>query len=320
MVFFLDFLFSGITMLLSLLFLLSVLEQYRRKHRSHQLAWAIALIMFIITSGAQTVSAFLGNWNPTIYIIYYLFAAFQVLVLGVGVLYLMSSRDMINQRNSILAVIIFFGIYAMFAFFFQFSKSILWVVLLPSLVIMVVYIIMYILSHRISGTTFTHVFVLFSLYSFVFMVYSATQTQLDYNFLAATGSAIGGAGWIDSEAAVRLFAALFNIDGSIALIGGAALSYIAWQYAIYRKEGHFSFKTGLYNIYIAVGALVFAAGGTLDALNLSAWLYITEVIGVVLMYFGYIESDTITLHKIIDVITLAWLRHPSAPEKTEVTQ
>ena len=76
-------------------------------------------------------------------------------------------------------------------------------------------------------------------------------------------------------------------------------------------------KNGLFYIYIAMGALVFAIGGTVSALNISAILYITEVIGIVLLYFGYVESDTITLHKIIDVLTLGWLRHPTISKSRE---
>ena len=313
-----DLLYSSITMLLSLLFLLSVIEQYTRKHRPHQLAWAIALSMFIITSGAQIISAFYGYWDPLIYQVYYLLAAFQVLVMGVGVLYLMSSRELINQRNNILAVIIFFGIYTMFSFFFQFINPLLWLVLIPSLAIIVIYIIAYVFSYKVSRTPFTHIFVLFSLYSFILMIYSAIISQLNYPLLASTGSSIGGQGWLNTDAVVRLFAALFNIDGSVALIFGALYSYIVWQISIRRKQGHFALQTGLFNVYIAIGALVFAAGGTVSALGISAILYITEVVGIILMYFGYLESDTITLHKIADVLTLGWLRHPSVSDNIEV--
>ena len=313
----LDSFFNVISMLLSFLFLLSVLEQYKQKHRTHQLAWAIALGMFLITSGAETISNILGYWDPLTYQIYYLLAAFQVLVMGVGVLYLMSSREVINRQNSILAVVIFFGIYAMFAFFFQFVNSLLWWVLLPSIISILIYSLAYLLSYRMSGTTFTHIFVLFSLYSFLLMIYSSLISPLNYSLLASTGSAVSGQGWLHSDAIVRLFTVLFNIDGSIALIVGTFYSYLIWQISLYRKEGHVSLKNGVFNIYIALGAIILAVGGTVADFNISAILYITEVIGIALMYFGYLESDTITLHKVIAMLTLEWLRHSNTPKKNE---
>ena len=313
-----DLLYSFISMLFSFLFLASVLEQYKRKRRTHQLTWAIALSMFIITSGAEAVSNFFGYWNPLLYQIYYILAAFQVLVMGIGVLYLMASRELINQQNSLVAVIIFFGIYIIFSFFFQFVNALLWLILIPALIILIIYVIAYFLSYRMSGKTFTHVFVLFNFYAFILMIYSSVISQLDYPKLASTGAAISGQGWLHADVSVRLCAALFNIDGSIALILGALYSYLLWQISLYHKEGHFSLRNGLFNIYIAIGALVLAIGGTVSALNVSAILYITELIGIVLLYFGYIESDTITLHKIIDILTLGWLRHPNVSQSQEV--
>jgi hypothetical protein len=83
----------------------------------------------------------------------------------------------------------------------------------------------------------------------------------------------GGDGFSES---VRLWSPLFTIPGSVALIGVAAYSY--W-------------KTRLaFNAWIAIGALVVAAGGSLARFGLPWALYLSELIGIALMFWGFLTS------------------------------
>ena len=77
---------------------------------------------------------------------------------------------------------------------------------------------------------------------------------------------------------------ILNIYGSITLIGGALYSvYIFWRKRILRDRM-------IGNILIAIGALMPAMAGTLIKMGLADWLYLSELLGAVLMYLGFLEA------------------------------
>jgi hypothetical protein len=77
---------------------------------------------------------------------------------------------------------------------------------------------------------------------------------------------------------------ILNIYGTIALVGGAIYSaYIFW-----RKRVLLDRMIG--NILIAAGALMPAMAGTLIGAGLADFLYLSEFIGVVLMYTGFLKA------------------------------
>jgi hypothetical protein len=79
-----------LTALLSLAFAGLVLEQWWRRRRSFQLAWAAGLLWYAISAGTQFLGAVLG-WNAGLYRAWYLFGAVLVAAyLGVGTLYLLA--------------------------------------------------------------------------------------------------------------------------------------------------------------------------------------------------------------------------------------
>ncbi len=84
----------------------------------------------------------------------------------------------------------------------------------------------------------------------------------------------GGNGF---PASVRIWSPLFTIPGSIALIGVAAYSY--WRTRL------------AFNAWIAVGALIVAAGGALTRFGVSWALYLGEFIGIALMFWGFLASQ-----------------------------
>lgn len=78
-------------------------------------------------------------------------------------------------------------------------------------------------------------------------------------------------------AGVRMVSPFLTIPGSIALIGGALYS---WYIA--RRS---------YNLFIAIGALLVASGGGLSRFGMEWALYILELLGVAVMYIGFIKSE-----------------------------
>ena len=85
---------------------------------------------------------------------------------------------------------------------------------------------------------------------------------------------------------VILLTILLNIYGTITLVGGAIYSaYLFWRKKILANR--------LYgNILIAAGALSPALGGTFLRTGMADFLYLSELIGAILMYLGFILATS----------------------------
>ena len=84
---------------------------------------------------------------------------------------------------------------------------------------------------------------------------------------------------------------LLNIYGTLTLVGGAIYSAIIF----FRKRVLFNRMIG--NVLIAVGAMAPAMAGSFVKLGLVDGLYLSELIGVVLMYIGFIQATTVPVHQ-----------------------
>jgi len=73
-------------------------------------------------------------------------------------------------------------------------------------------------------------------------------------------------------------------NGTITLVGGAIYS----AYLFWRKKVLLNRMVG--NILIAAGAMMPAIGGTFVQAGLVDWLYLSEFIGVILMYAGFMQA------------------------------
>ncbi len=89
-------------------------------------------------------------------------------------------------------------------------------------------------------------------------------------------------GILPRGAPVRRITPLFNIYGTVTLVGGAL--YSAWL--LYRKEIVPQRVVG--NILIAAGALSLAAASTLVRLGLADVLYLAELVAAVVMFAGFV--------------------------------
>ncbi len=94
------------------------------------------------------------------------------------------------------------------------------------------------------------------------------------------GGIVGGSAM---PANVRIISPFLTIPGSIALIGGALYSWY-----ITRRS---------YNLFIAIGAFLVASGGGLSRFGAEWALYILELLGVSVMYTGFIKSEEVIRQK-----------------------
>ncbi|MEN8234409.1 MAG: hypothetical protein ABFR89_05745, partial [Actinomycetota bacterium] len=92
---------------------------------------------------------------------------------------------------------------------------------------------------------------------------------------------------------VRAFSPLVNTYALVFLAGGAAWS--AWMY--WRRSDRPGSRV-LGNVLIAVGAILPGIGGSFARLGRVEVLYVTELIGIVLIWAGYVAMTRVTVSSI----------------------
>jgi hypothetical protein len=89
---------------------------------------------------------------------------------------------------------------------------------------------------------------------------------------------------LERSGLITLLTILLNIYGTIALVGGAIYS----AFLFWRKKVLINRVLG--NILIAAGALMPAMAGSFIKAGLVDWLYVSEFLGVLLMYAGFLQA------------------------------
>jgi hypothetical protein len=84
---------------------------------------------------------------------------------------------------------------------------------------------------------------------------------------------------------------LLNFYGTLTLVGGAIYSAVIFL----RKRVLFNRMIG--NILIAIGAMAPAMAGSFVKMGLVDALYLSELIGVALMYIGFIQATTVPVRE-----------------------
>jgi hypothetical protein len=141
----------------------------------------------------------------------------------------------------------------------------------------------YLLAKRKWANAFMVLLVLGSIYGAV-RVFTA---ELDPGLLTSslhTGSELSGHAIITPG--VRTLTPFFNLYGTVTLVGGAAYSaFIFWRKRVllHRTIG---------NVLIAVGAILPAFGGTFSRIGVSGALYLSEFLGAVLLFLGFLRAIT----------------------------
>ncbi len=141
----------------------------------------------------------------------------------------------------------------------------------------------YMLAKRKWANALTALLILGSVYA-AFRVFNA---ELDPSLMTSsihTGSELSGHAIVTSG--IRTLTPIFNLYGTVALVGGAVYSaYIFWRKRIllHRTLG---------NLLIAVGALAPAFGGAFSRFGISGALYYGEFFGAIMLFAGFIRATT----------------------------
>lgn len=139
----------------------------------------------------------------------------------------------------------------------------------------------YLLAKRRWANVFMVILALGSIYAAVRIFTAQLDPTLMGTNLQAGGEMSGKA---ILTSGVRILTPFFNMYGTVALVGGAAWSaFLFWRKRVllHRVIG---------NIFIAVGAMMPAFGGTFSLLGIKGALYLSEFLGAVLMFSGFIRA------------------------------
>lgn len=121
----------------------------------------------------------------------------------------------------------------------------------------------------------------------IFAVIRVFTAQLDPSLMSTslhTGSELSGHAIVTPG--VRSLTPFFNIYGTVTLVGGAAYSaFIFWRKRVllHRVIG---------NVLIAFGAILPAFGGSFSRFGIPGALYISELLGAILMFIGFMRAVT----------------------------
>ncbi|MEE8121690.1 MAG: hypothetical protein V3T55_09185, partial [Anaerolineales bacterium] len=121
----------------------------------------------------------------------------------------------------------------------------------------------------------------------VYATFRVFTAELDPTLMTSsihTGSELSGHAIVTSG--IRTLTPIFNLYGTVALVGGAVYSaYIFWRKRIllHRTLG---------NLLIAVGALAPAFGGAFSRFGIPGALYYGEFFGAIMLFAGFIRATT----------------------------
>jgi len=136
--------------------------------------------------------------------------------------------------------------------------------------------------YLLAPKSWAHAFMALLALSSIYGAARVFSAQLDPSLLPAgelSGRAIVTPG-------VRILTPFFNTYGSITLIGGAI--YSAWIFWRKRILPH----RAIGNVLIAVGAMAPAIGGLFSRFGFTGILYVSELVGAVLMFLGFLRATT----------------------------
>jgi len=112
-----------------------------------------------------------------------------------------------------------------------------------------------------------------------------------------TGSELSGRAILTPG--VRSLTPFFNLYGTIALVGGALYStFLFWRKRVllHRTVG---------NVLIAIGAILPAFGGIFSRIGIPGALYLSELLGAILLFLGFLRATSPMHEKNLPAASLA---------------
>ncbi len=138
-------------------------------------------------------------------------------------------------------------------------------------------------KRRGIAPTLNVILILVSLLSLV-LVITAPITPAAANYNPAQPLSAQYKDILTRSGIVTLLTILLNTYGTFTLVGGAIYSaFIFW-----RKKVLFNRMVG--NILIAAGAILPAMGGSFIKMGLPDFLYLSEFLGAIIMYIGFLQA------------------------------
>jgi hypothetical protein len=141
--------------------------------------------------------------------------------------------------------------------------------------------------YLLAKKTWAHGMMIILILGSIYGAFKVIGAELDPTLMTSslhTGSEMSGHAIVTPG--VRSLTPFFNLFGTVALVGGAA--YSAWIFFKKRVLLHRSIG----NILIAVGAMLPAFGGTFSRMGFSGALYVTEFLGAILIFIGFVRATT----------------------------
>jgi hypothetical protein len=254
------------TAVISVVFTLFVVDLYISKRRPYQLIWTIGLLCYALGAFAQFWGGVSG-WNDGWYRLWYLTGAVCVAAyLGLGVVFL--------NNSGLVRWVVTGGVFlGSLPGLLGGAPAVGFLGLVASVVLAVTSIRF---PQFFAGVATVLLVIGTALVSVVVWLSPMAAGSLPLEGAIATGKGF--------PAVVRLCTPLFNISGAGALVAGAASS--AMKYARDRTKG----DRARANVLILAGALVPSMGASLTRFGWPSLLYISELIGVVLIFAGFVKS------------------------------
>ena len=212
--------------LVSLIFSITLLDQYLVRRKPHQLIWAFGLFLYFLSTGSEFIMGLTGPVE-SLYRLWYLCGAMLVAAyLGLGTAYLLAPR-----RWAYITFIVLF-IASAFSIIRVFSSTVQLGELVP-------------------------------------------------------GQVLHGGAFLAGTEGPRAMTPFLNVFGAIWLVGGAVWS--AWEFWRRKILPH----RVISNILIAFGALMPALGGTLSRFGVTQFLYLSELLGIIIIFIGFLRNKDI---------------------------
>jgi hypothetical protein len=141
--------------------------------------------------------------------------------------------------------------------------------------------------YLLAGRRLAHTLMILLGLASLFATVQVFRAQLDPTQMISslhTGSELSGQAIVSPG--VRILTPFFNLYGTLALVGGAIWSSVTF----WRKR--ILLHRAIGNVFIAVGAILPAFGGTFSLLGIPGALYWSELLGAVLMFIGFVRATT----------------------------
>ena len=316
--------------LVSFVFAGLVFDQWWQRRRAFQLAWAIGLLWYAISTGAEFVGGAYG-WSPGIYRTWYFFGVFLVpSYLGVGTVYLLSK----TRFGYLVAVSMVLGGLLSIAVSSKYTGS--------STAGYVVFAIALVAALGIGATTALRR----QLQGHVAMAFLAAGTLIVAALVVAAPAAVA----LDPSTHVpvasgfpgylRVASFPFTVGGGLALVFGALYSayiYMPKRRVVEARLGVLAIGVNFVasiptaaaalvrgklnsrvpaTILIALGAFIPGLTSSLNRLGITWATFLGEFLGVLLIFLGFLVSEEVFRN--VRLGRTLWSRTPSASLEREV--